>query len=73
MKARLEKPVTCPNCFGTSLREVLTTATSRNIVHDNTAPPLAGAPAAALVSRDKVVKLLCNHCGHELSRQGGRA
>ncbi len=73
MKAKLEKPVTCPNCFGNSLREVLTTATSRNIVHDDTAPPMARPLTATLERRDKVVKLLCNHCGHELTRKGGRA
>lgn len=66
--------VVCPNCFGTSHREVLLTATSRNVVHDDAAPPApkkVTGPGAQ--RRMEVVKLLCSHCGHELSRKGGRA
>ena len=72
MKQTAGKTVICPNCFGNSLREVLATATSRNIVHDDTAPSSRGTTPDQ-VKREKVVKLLCNHCGHELTRKGGRA
>jgi len=73
MKQTAVKTVICPNCFGNSLREVLATATSRNIVHDDTAPPLSRSYTPDQVKREKVVKLMCNHCGHELTRKGGRA
>lgn len=73
MKQKAEKSVTCPNCFGSSLREVLATATSRNIVHDDTAPPPTRRIMPDPIKREKVVKLMCNHCGHELTRKGGRA
>lgn len=68
-----EKTVTCPNCFGTTYREVLTTATSRNVVHDDTAPPAAKGSGLGAEKRKDVVKLLCVHCGHELTPKGGRA
>jgi hypothetical protein len=68
-----EKTVTCPNCFGTTAREVLVTATSRNVVHDDTAPPAIKGSGLGTEKRKEVVKLICLHCGHELSRKGGRA
>ncbi len=68
-----EKPVICPNCFGTTYREVLVTATSRNVVHDDTAPPAAKGSGLGNEKRKDVVKLLCLHCGHELTPKGGRA
>lgn len=67
-----EKTVVCPNCFGTGYREVLTTATSRNIVHDDTAPACKGS-GLSQEKRREVVKMLCLHCGHELNGKGGRA
>ena len=67
-----QKKIVCPNCFGTGVREVLSTATSRNIVHDDTAPSsLVGGLGAK--KRKQVVKLFCIHCGHELTGKGGRA
>ncbi len=72
MKSKSEKALVCPNCFGTAYREVLVTATSRNIVHDDTAPPAAKGSGLSTEKRRDVVKLLCIHCGHELSRKGGR-
>lgn len=68
-----EKTVVCPNCFGTSYREVLATATSRNIVHDDTAPAAAKGCGLSSEKRRDVVKMLCVHCGHELNGKGGRA
>jgi len=68
-----EKPVVCPNCFGTSYREVLATATSRNVVHDDTAPPDVKGSGLGGEKRREVVRLFCIHCGHELTRKGGRA
>lgn len=67
-----EKLLVCPNCFGTGYREVLATATSRNIVHDDTAPTGKGA-GLSLEKRRDLVKRLCLHCGHELDGKGGRA
>ncbi|MEJ2700544.1 MAG: hypothetical protein P8Z70_12915 [Desulfuromonadales bacterium] len=72
MKPKTEKPLVCPNCFGTAYREVLVTATSRNVVHDDTAPPTAKGSGLSPEKRKEVDKLLCIHCGHELSRKGGR-
>ncbi|MFA5515840.1 MAG: hypothetical protein WDA20_06080 [Desulfuromonadales bacterium] len=71
MKSKKEKPIVCPNCFGADYREVLATATSRNIVDDDTA--LSG-PGSGLSEekRKEMVKLFCNHCGHELHRGGNR-
>lgn len=68
-----KKTVTCPNCFGTTSREVLVTATSRNVVHDDTAPPAVKGSGLGTEKRKEVVKLFCVHCGHELTRKGGRA
>lgn len=73
MKPKTEKPVVCPNCFGTGFREVLATATSRNVVHDDTAPPSLRGSGLGAEKRKEVVKWLCIHCGHELTRKGGRA
>lgn len=72
MKRKLGKPVVCPNCFGTDYREVLATATSRNIVDDDSAEA-AGGSGLSGQKRLEVVKLFCVHCGHELHRQGNRA
>jgi transposase len=72
MKKKSEKAVTCPNCFGTDHREVLATATSRNIVDDDSADAAEGCGLSG-EKRREVVKLFCIHCGHELHRQGNRA
>lgn len=64
------KTLVCPNCFSTDYREVLATATSRNIVDDDSAP---SDPALRGDKRKDVVQLFCIHCGHELHRQGNRA
>ena len=72
MKQHGKKAIICPNCFGTSYREVLTTATSRNIVHDDSAPAPRGS-GLSTEKRSEVVKMLCVHCGHELNPKGGRA
>ncbi len=72
MKPKIDKPLVCPNCFGTDYREVLATPTSRNIVEDDSVP--AGKESGLSEGKRKeVVKLFCNHCGHELHRQGNRA
>ncbi len=68
-----KQPLVCPNCFGTTNREVLATATSRNVVHDDTAPKVAKGSGLGTERRRVVVKKLCIHCGHELSEKGGRA
>lgn len=73
MKQKPGKSVVCPNCFGTGVREVLGTATSRNIVHDDSAPPSLHNGKAAADKRKELVKLFCIHCGHELTPKGGRA
>jgi predicted RNA-binding Zn-ribbon protein involved in translation (DUF1610 family) len=65
---RVKSPV-CPNCSGTAYREVLITAISRNIVHDD-APPACRGSGISAERRHGIVKLLCIHCGHELSRNG---
>ena len=67
-----QKPLVCPNCFGTTSREVLATATSRNIVHDDSAPPANHGSGLSTERRKAVVKILCRHCGHELTPKGGR-
>ncbi|HKK00608.1 MAG TPA: hypothetical protein VJ955_00435 [Desulfuromonadales bacterium] len=68
-----QKHIVCPNCFGTGVREVLVTATSRNIVHDDTAPPPTTNGGLGPQKRKQIVKLFCVHCGHELTSKGGRA
>lgn len=73
MKEKKAKNLVCPNCFGTTYREVLVTPTSRNVVHDDSAPPAAKGSGLSSEKRKDVVKLLCVHCGHELTRKGGRA
>jgi hypothetical protein len=70
MRQKSDKPVVCPNCFGSEYREVLATATSRNVVDDDSA---AGESGLSRNRRREVVKLFCIHCGHELHRQGNRA
>ncbi len=72
MKAKNDKVLVCPNCFGTDYREVLATATSRNIVDDDSVSPGRESGLSEEKRRD-VVKLFCNHCGHELHRRGNRA
>lgn len=52
---------------------MLGTATSRNIVHDDSAPPSLHNGKAAADKRKELVKLFCIHCGHELTPKGGRA
>jgi hypothetical protein len=66
------KGMICPNCSGIDTREVLATATSRNVVHDDTPTPGNGASTFSTQKRKDVIKLFCQHCGHELSRKGGR-
>jgi hypothetical protein len=66
------KGMICPNCSGIDKREVLATATSRNVVHDDTPTPGNGASTLSAQKRKDVIKLFCQHCGHELSRKGGR-
>lgn len=68
-----QKHIVCPNCFGTGVREVLGTATSRNVVHDDTAPPPNLTSGLGPQKRKQIVKLFCIHCGHELTGKGGRA
>ena len=69
------KELVCPNCFGTASHEVLATATSRNIVEDDSAPLPGSADGVSLDGnrRRDYVKRFCIHCGHELSGNGGRA
>ncbi|MBE0597607.1 MAG: hypothetical protein IH614_10080 [Desulfuromonadales bacterium] len=64
------KVLLCPNCFSSEYREVLATATSRNVVDDDS--PRAETPLFG-EKRRTVVQLYCNHCGHELHPQGCRA
>jgi predicted HNH restriction endonuclease len=72
MTTKNDKPLVCPNCFGTVHREVLATPTSRNIVDDDSVP--AGRESGMSEEKRKdVIKLFCNHCGHELHRRGNRA
>jgi hypothetical protein len=66
------KTLVCPNCSGTTYREALATATSRNVDYDDVPPPPRGS-GLSTEKRREVVKLLCVHCGHELSRNGCRA
>jgi hypothetical protein len=73
MKENKIKGLVCPNCFGTTYREVLVTPTSRNVAPDDTAPPPSKGSGLSSEKRKDVVKLLCVHCGHELTRNGGRA
>jgi hypothetical protein len=61
----------CPNCSGIDKREILATATSRNVVHDDT--PTPGTSGLYTQKRQDVIKLFCQHCCHELTRKGGRA
>lgn len=68
MDQKPRKPVVCPNCFGTTRREILATATSRNIVHDDS--PTNGGLGRE--RRRELVKMLCLHCGNELNPRGGR-
>lgn len=69
------KELVCPNCFGTSSHEVLATATSRNIVEDDSAPQPGSEETGGLDEprRRGYVQRFCIHCGHELTGNGGRA
>lgn len=72
MKTKTEKTLICPNCFGTSHRQVLATATSRNITDDDSVPTESAAGGLSGRQKGDVVRLFCNDCGHELTRSGGR-
>lgn len=67
-----KRALICPNCSGVDKREVLATATSRNVVHDDTPTPGHGSNGLSTQKRQDVIKLFCQHCGHELTRKGGR-
>ncbi len=69
------KELVCPNCFGTSSHEVLATATSRNIVEDESAPRPGSEEAVGLdeTRRREYDQRFCIHCRHELTGTGGRA
>lgn len=73
MDEKKNKATICPNCSGIDQREVLATATSRNIVHDDTFSSVPGTNGLSAQKRKDVSKLFCLHCGHELTRKGGRA
>jgi hypothetical protein len=73
MDEKKNKVMICPNCSGIDKREVLATATSRNVVHDDTPRPSHSVGPSSTQKRKDVTKLLCLHCGHELTRKGGRA
>jgi hypothetical protein len=70
MDERRKRTMICPNCSGIDKRQTLATATSRNIVHDDT--PITGASKLSTQKLQNVIKLFCQHCGHELTRKGGR-
>ena len=71
MSEKKEKPLVCPNCFGTDHREVLATSISRD---DNVdATPSTVRDENGDGRRKEYVKLYCVHCGNELTRSGGRA
>ncbi len=67
-----QKEVVCPNCFGNSCRQILTTEISRN--QDLNEPPLylKGSGLSEKKLR-QTQKLLCIRCGNEVNPKGGRA
>ncbi len=73
MKEKKARNLVCPNCFGTTYREVLVTPTSRNVDFDEMSPPTTNGSRAKANKHKDVIKLLCVHCGHEVDRNGGRA
>jgi hypothetical protein len=73
MDEKKNRVMICPNCSGIDKREVLATATSRNVVHDSTPSAAHGSNGLSAQRRNDIIKLFCLHCGHELTRKGGRA
>ena len=70
MKNRNE--VICPNCFGSEQRQILATATSRNVIKDDES---SDPERKGRLQRDRegtLVKMFCSRCGHELKRKGNR-
>lgn len=69
MSEKREKPLVCPNCFGTDHREVLATSISRDDNEDSSPAPAQRNTGDG--RRKEYVKLFCIHCGNELTRSGG--
>ncbi|MDO3377016.1 hypothetical protein [Geoalkalibacter halelectricus] len=71
MKSRSQ--VTCPNCFGVEHREILATATSRNILKEDESATAAKKTRSQPDREGTLIKMFCNRCGHELTMRGNRA